>query len=184
MGEERLLGGPCGVCGRHGKDIDFGDDAWWELDDEEAGRCLLCPECWRKLHAAVPKAEWDRDYRRVIPPYLSHEARPQDDPDEDPFFAALFLWASAAAAQDVTPRQQEILMTAINADGWLTEPMHREFWAAVPRRLLSDPKEVAAMTSAMERGALVRCRAYLRHLVELTLEEAKADPSGHGRPLA
>lgn len=72
--------------------------------------------------------------------------------------AALFLWASHVAAQDVTSRQREILMTAINADGWLTEPMHREFWAAVPRRLLSDPKEVAAMTSALERGTLVAVR--------------------------
>lgn len=90
MGEERLLGGPCGVCGRHGKDIDFGDDAWWDLDYEEDGHCLLCPECWRKLHASLPRAEWDRDYRgtlrRVISPYLSKTPRPQDDPDEDPFF--------------------------------------------------------------------------------------------------
>lgn len=72
--------------------------------------------------------------------------------------AAILLWASAAAAQDATPRQQEILMTAINADGWLTEQMHREFWAAVPQRLRSDPKEIAVMTSAMERGAFVAVR--------------------------
>lgn len=90
MGEERLLGGPCGVCGRHGKDIEFGDDAWWDLDYEGDGRCLLCPECWRKLHAGVPEAEWSKDYRgtlcRVVAPYLSNTPRSQDDPDGDPFF--------------------------------------------------------------------------------------------------
>lgn len=61
-GGERLLEGPCSVCGRYGKDIDFGNDARWPLDYGEAGHCLVCPECARGLYASVPEEEWRTDY--------------------------------------------------------------------------------------------------------------------------
>lgn len=90
MVEVRLLGGPCSVCQRYDKDINFGDDAWWPLDYGEAGHCLVCPECARKLYASVPEDEWRRDYRgtlrRVYAPYLSKEPRPITPTDDDPFF--------------------------------------------------------------------------------------------------
>jgi hypothetical protein len=65
------------------------------------------------------------------------------------------------AAQDITPRQQEILMTAINTDGWLTEAMHREFWSSMPNEIRSDPKTVEAIVSMMGRASLVVARFQL-----------------------
>lgn len=83
MAEERLLGGPCSVCGRYGKDIDFGNDAWWPLNYGADGHCLICPECSRKLYASLPEAVWRKDFggtlRRVIAPYLSKEPKPEPD---------------------------------------------------------------------------------------------------------
>jgi len=72
-----------------------------------------------------------------------------------PFLILLVIVCSVpAAAQDMTARQKDILMTAINADGWLTETMHREFWAAVPKDIKSDPKAVAFIVATMEQGSL------------------------------
>jgi hypothetical protein len=68
------------------------------------------------------------------------------------FFSVLI--AAPADAEDMTPRQREILMTAINADGWLTEAMHHEFWDAVPEEIRSDTKALAFIVSMMERGFL------------------------------
>ena len=48
---------------------------------------------------------------------------------------ALILGTPATlGAQDLTQRQRNILLSALNAEGWLTESMHSEFWAAVPAR--------------------------------------------------
>lgn len=83
MEEQRLLGGPCSVCGRHGKDIDFGNDAWWPLDYGPDGHCLICPECSRRLYASQPAEDWRTNYggtlRRVITPYLLKEPKPEPD---------------------------------------------------------------------------------------------------------
>jgi len=69
---------------------------------------------------------------------------------------AALIWATAqpARAQELTAQQQEILRTAIGADGWLTEGMHQEFWAAVPLAIKSDPKAIAALTSYLDRSSV------------------------------
>ena len=61
--------------------------------------------------------------------------------------------AQPTRAQELTGRQQEILRTAIAADGWLTESMHQEFWAAIPLAIRTDPKAVAALTTHLDRSS-------------------------------
>ena len=61
--------------------------------------------------------------------------------------------AQPARAQELTARQQEILKTAIAADGWLTESMHQEFWAAIPLAIRTDLKAVAALTTHLDRSS-------------------------------
>lgn len=39
---------------------------------------------------------------------------------------------NAAEFSKLSPRQNEIMRTTLAADGWLTEDMHREFWAQIP----------------------------------------------------
>lgn len=70
-------------------------------------------------------------------------------------FLMLVLSASPLAAEGLTPRQSEILKTALSADGWLTHSAHQEFWAAMPKEFLDDPKEMAAFKTMMEQGILV-----------------------------
>jgi hypothetical protein len=52
MGKQRLLGELCGVYGRYGKDVGFGNDAWWTLDYETflAQRRVLMAQIIRKGH--------------------------------------------------------------------------------------------------------------------------------------
>jgi hypothetical protein len=72
-----------------------------------------------------------------------------------PFIILLLIVCSVpATAQDMTTRQNEILMTAIKADGWLTETMHSEFWSAVSKDVKSDPKAMAFIMATMEQGSL------------------------------
>lgn len=66
--------------------------------------------------------------------------------------------AHAALAQDLTARQQEIFRTALSADGWLSEPLHREFWSAMPAAIRSDPKAVAALVSYLDRTSGIALR--------------------------
>jgi hypothetical protein len=66
--------------------------------------------------------------------------------------ALLFLaeLALAAAQQGLTAKQNEIFLTAMAADGWLTEEMHRQFWAEIPNEILSDSQEVNAIVEGMD----------------------------------
>jgi len=60
-----------------------------------------------------------------------------------------------AIAQEMTSRQNEILKNAISADGWLTEAMHKEFWAAVPENIKSDPKALEIIFTAVEESSII-----------------------------
>ena len=75
------------------------------------------------------------------------------------FLIVLWWLAShAAQAQDLTARQHEILRTAIAADGWLTEPLHREFWSAVPAAMRSYPTTIATLVSYLDHSSAVALR--------------------------
>ena len=52
----------------------------------------------------------------------------------------LFVPQNVANAGELVPRQTEIMRTTLAADGWLTEDMHREFWAQIPVADRSNPK--------------------------------------------
>jgi hypothetical protein len=54
--------------------------------------------------------------------------------------AVLLSLASAAQADEMSPRQSEIYRIALAADGWLTEDMYREFWTAIPVADRSNPE--------------------------------------------
>lgn len=58
---------------------------------------------------------------------------------------------AAFGDQDLSQRQREILLTALNAEGWLTEEMHREFWGAVLPEVRSDPEMVAGIVATLDR---------------------------------
>lgn len=76
-------------------------------------------------------------------------------------FVAVMLTAlivQPTVAQDITPRQQVILETAINADGWLTEAMHREFWLSMPENIRSDTKFIESLVSTLARASLAATR--------------------------
>ena len=68
--------------------------------------------------------------------------------------ALFFVQATslAANAQQMSARHQVIMATALRADGWLTEQMHKEFWATMPPEIKNDPKaqeQVAAVVGRM-----------------------------------
>jgi hypothetical protein len=54
------------------------------------------------------------------------------------------------AQQQLTPEQQTIMRTTMNADGWLTADEHRRFWAPILPRL-QDPEAVAAWRRMMDQ---------------------------------
>jgi len=74
------------------------------------------------------------------------------------FVIACSLLVHSALAQDLTTKQQDILRTALATDGWLTEPMHGEFWSAVPTAIRSDAKAVAALVSYLNQMSAVALR--------------------------
>lgn len=55
----------------------------------------------------------------------------------------------------MTARQNEIFKNAISADGWLTEAMHREFWAAVPENIKFDPKALDIFEATVEKASMI-----------------------------
>jgi hypothetical protein len=72
-------------------------------------------------------------------------------------FAVLALSLPSALqvnAQQISPRQQEIVDTALNVDGYLTEAMHRDFWSAVPAAFKSDARSLRSFTTYVD-GLLV-----------------------------
>jgi hypothetical protein len=72
---------------------------------------------------------------------------------------ALLLGAPAAhGAQDLTPTQRKILLIAVNAEGWLTEEMHREFWGEVPPDVRSDPETVEGIVAHLDRESVLGIR--------------------------
>jgi hypothetical protein len=52
----------------------------------------------------------------------------------------IVLSANVAHADEMSPRQREIYRITLQADGWLTEDMHREFWAAFPAADRTNPE--------------------------------------------
>jgi hypothetical protein len=56
------------------------------------------------------------------------------------FTVLIVLLANAAQADEMSPRQSEIFRVTLAANGWLTEDMYREFWAAVPAADRSNPE--------------------------------------------
>lgn len=65
---------------------------------------------------------------------------------------------AAAQSDNLSARQHEILRISIASDGWLTEPMHREFWSAIPLAIKSDPKIVSSLVSELDRTSAIALR--------------------------
>jgi hypothetical protein len=59
---------------------------------------------------------------------------------------------NATEASKLSPRQNEIMRTTLAADGWLTEDMHREFWAQIPVADRWNPAEGMLLEQIVAEG--------------------------------
>lgn len=69
------------------------------------------------------------------------------------FLALLLVYFSLfgqSQAQQLNARQNEIIKLTLSADGWLTEDMHREFWAAVPENMKKDPQFISLLATTIK----------------------------------
>lgn len=62
------------------------------------------------------------------------------------------------ANSSLTPRQNEILQTVMNANGYLTKELHTELWASLPRSIVGNPKERDAFVRVIDRALIVSMR--------------------------
>ena len=67
-------------------------------------------------------------------------------------FSEVPFLENAAQADELSPRQNEIIRTTMAADGWLTEDMHKEFWAQVPPSVRSNSETIKFLTQVIGEG--------------------------------
>jgi len=87
--------------------------------------------------------------------------------------AATFVIAfaiTAGAQQQLTPEQQTILHTTINAEGWLTAEEHKRFWAPILPQL-KNPEAVGAWRRTMDRFVGLSMKFQLETWKSLQLSE-------------
>jgi hypothetical protein len=78
--------------------------------------------------------------------------------------------ANASAQQQLTPEQQTILHTTMNAEGWLTADEHKRFWAPILPELKS-PEVVAAWRRMMDQFVGLSMKFQLETWKSLQLSE-------------
>jgi len=78
--------------------------------------------------------------------------------------------ATAGAQQQLTPEQQTILRTTMNAEGWLTADEHKRFWAPILPQLKS-PEAVAAWQRMMDQVVGLGVKFQLETWKSLQLSE-------------
>ncbi len=66
--------------------------------------------------------------------------------------ANLSMLGSAAKAGELSARQNEIMRITLASDGWLTEDMHREFWAQIPVSDRSNPVMKMFLEQVLSEG--------------------------------
>ncbi|WP_346892385.1 hypothetical protein [uncultured Roseibium sp.] len=79
------------------------------------------------------------------------------------------------AREGLSPRQQEIWQTVIPVDGYLTEEMHSDFWAAMPKSMFKDNADRAAYLRFLKK-ALTSGLKYQReawHSVKATMNAGR-----------